>query len=124
MRADPGLDQVQVEPRLFAAPPVLLGPERRERNEQKGLVPEHGPQLPGDLIPVQARHGDVEQHGVRLLGLGRSQGGGTAERYLHLMPVQAQQQGHALHGVRGVVHHQDTDGPAPGRGGQLVPVMP
>jgi len=114
------LDQMQVEARLLAAPPVLLEPVGRNRNEQKGFVSEHGPQFPGDLIPVHTRHGNVEQHGIRLLSLCCLQGRCTVKRYGNFVPIKAQQHGHAFHVVGVVVHHKDMNGSVRQRRGQLV----
>ena len=57
-----GLDEVVVGARVEARDAVVDGVARGEQEHRHALA--RGPQPAGHLEPVDARHGDVEHHGV------------------------------------------------------------
>src|SRR5437588_668181 len=61
-----GFNQVPVKPRFQATLAVFLETEGGD-GHQPHLVLKHRPQLPGNRIPVQPRHGEVQQHDIRWL---------------------------------------------------------
>src|SRR4051794_23320733 len=107
---------MQVKTSLLGALAVLVEATGRDRNEEKRFASKHRSQVPGDLIPVHARHGDVQQHDVRLLSLCEFQSRKAIERDLDFISVQAQQDGHALEIISVIVHHKNTDGSVRGNG--------
>ena len=95
-----------------------FGGEHQQRGE---LVAGQGAQLADQLDPVHARHVDVGDHRVELLGLGHFQRGNAVLRFLDVVAAAGQGEGHHLAHGGGIVDDQKVCTHAVSPGAESTP---
>ena len=79
-----GLDQIVIEPGGVAAAPVVVLSPAGERDERRLAELRTRSDAAGDLVSVEPRHADVEEHDIGVPSLERLQRGGSVVHHRHV----------------------------------------
>src|ERR1700728_4267754 len=96
-----------VEARFVRPTPVRLLAPACQSDEHYAATPRLTPDVARDFIAVGAGHANVQERDIRPVTLSPLQGIGAVLGLVHLVPVEGEQGGQTLAGIRIIVGHEN-----------------